>query len=452
MDAGPADAGASVECAPFAPEVAGTAATDALADDPARCGQPAHQWLRSDRLGEVVSLGGVEQYSRPLLTGLASGAGVVLPREPGASVQVRSYRYLTQDRGELVEATALVAFPEGRPPGEEADVILFPHGTTGFSAGCGPTSHIESQLLAALLASYGYVVVAPDYLGLEYGNATYGELHPYLVGQATAIASIDALRAAARLSPGDLADLCVPPRFLTFGGSQGGHAALWIDLLAPYYARELEHVGAVATVPPADLLGEVERALVEVVDASANTGAFYGTASFWYGAGDRLDEVFASPLDVDVPAALRAECVPGSLDDFTTLDEVFAAPLLDAASAGTLADYAPWGCMLTENGLTTTSVPRIGEDPASYGVLIVTGEDDPLVHTPVEREAFRALCEAGLPATYLECAGADHGGGTSWALPEIVRFIDARFAGEAFTPPASCDPPPAVRCEGTPAG
>jgi hypothetical protein len=36
----------------------------------------------------------------------------------------------------------------------------------------------------------------------------------------------------------------------------------------------------------------------------------------------------------------------------------------------------PWRCMVRENGLTTTSVKRIQKDPASYGVLFVTGEND----------------------------------------------------------------------------
>lgn len=48
------------------------------------------------------------------------------------------------------------------------------------------------------LASSGYVVVAPNYISLRaFGDPT-GFLHPYLVGQPTAIASLDAVRAAAK--------------------------------------------------------------------------------------------------------------------------------------------------------------------------------------------------------------------------------------------------------------
>lgn len=452
-DSGPGevDAGSvAVECDPApAPQVAGTAESDALADAPARCGQPAHQWLRDPGLGDVVDVGAPTGYSRRILQGLADGQGVVLPRPIGSDVDLRTIRYTTQDRGALVESTAVVAYPTGLAPGAPLDALLFLHGTSGFTQACGPTEDATAKLLIAVFASFGYLVVAPDFLGLESGAVSYPDLHPYLVGQATAIASLDALRAALRLTPEQRGRACASTRFVSVGGSQGGHAALWIDRLHPYYARELDHAGVVATVPPADLLGQVDRGMRELVDASQNSAAFWATAPAWYEADDRLDEVLAAPLDVELPAALARECSPNDFDSVSTIEEAFAGPALDAAAAGTLADYAPWGCFLTENGLTTTSVPRISDDPDSYGIFFVTGSDDPLVHTPLERAAYTALCDAGLPLRYLECEGADHGA-TAWALPELIRFAEARLAGEAFERPASCEPPAAVRCEGTP--
>lgn len=443
-DAGP------VSCDFPAPSVAGTAETDALADAPSRCGAASHAWLRGPELGDVISVGTADRFTPAILGALVESAGVTLTRSPEETATVRTIRYQTQDRGVLVEATAVVAAPEASEPGRALDVILFPHGTSGFKPGCGASDNDGMRLFGALLASYGYLVVAPDYLGLESGDPTYGELHPYLVGEPTAIASIDAVRAAAKLDPSDRGGACASPRVVTFGGSQGGHAALWVDRLMPYYARELSPMGVVATVPPADIEAQIERALLAPVDATANTAAFFATAPFWYGYGDRLDEVFASPFDVDLPAALRVECTPSGLDTPAALTDLFTTTVIDAASAGTLGDMDPWGCMLRESGLVTTSVPRLGGEPSSYGILFVTGGADPLVNTPIERGSFQTLCEAGIPMTYLECEGARHGETTFWALPEVLAFIDARFAEEAFVAPSSCVPPAATRCEGTP--
>src|SRR5690606_13635294 len=123
--------------------------------------------------------------------------------------------------------------------GSTPELVLYLHGSTGFNDSCTASATAETRLLSSLLASYGYVVVAPDYLGLKNGGEPTGFLNPALVGQPTAIASLDALRAALRLAPEERGELCASPRFVTVGGSQGGHAALWVDRLAPYYAREL---------------------------------------------------------------------------------------------------------------------------------------------------------------------------------------------------------------------
>lgn len=445
-DAAAPDAG--VTCDVPAPIVAGTAETDALADDPARCGQPAHAWRRDDALGDVTDLGPRTDYTADFLAAILDTQGVSLPTPPAYDVATRRITYTTQDRGELVQATAQVAYPIV-PVGRDVDVLLFLHGTSGFTDGCGVTGEDPLYaLVSAAVASTGYVVVAPDYLGLRGDGVPTGFPHPYLVGLPTAIASLDAVRAAVAMAPADRGDQCTTTRFAVLGGSQGGHAALWVDRLAPYYARELELTGIVATVPPSDLIAQTTRALTEIVDATGNTVAFLGSAPSWYGVTD-LSGAFVAPWDEDVPELLAEDCNPG--DDIPTpaaLSDVFVQPLLDAAAAGALADYAPFGCILAENGLPTTSVPRLATASGSYGILEVLSEDDELVHTPIERAAYEQLCDAGVPLDFLECAGAGHSDSTFWALEEILGFLEDRFDGVAFTP--SCTAAAPVTCSGTP--
>lgn len=424
----------------------------ALAAAPARCGQPEFAWLDDPSLGDVVSVEPAIGFRAASLADAAQREGFQTPREIVYDAAVRTVTYVTQDRGRLVEATALVAYPFEPADGRTSfGALLLLHGTSGFTDGCGVSGSDEYHILGALFASLGYIVVAPDYLGLKSGGAPTGFPHPYLVGQATALASLDAVRALGRLAPDQRGHLCVEPRFVAFGGSQGGHAALWVDRLAPYYAAELELLGVVATVPPSDLLGHGERSLSSVVDATANSIAFLSVAAPWYGCGDRLDEVFVPPLDADIPAALAGSCDPeDDLPDYDELGDVFTTSLLEAAAAGTFRDLDPWGCLFAENGLTTTSVERIPPTDPSYGVLFVVAERDRLVDPSIERAAFATLCAQGMRMEYLECAGAGHVDGTFWALPEIVDFADARFAGEPFEGPAVCELRAAERCRGTP--
>lgn len=424
----------------------------ALAAAPARCGQPPFVWLDDPSLGDVVAVEPAIGFQAASLADAAQREGFVTPREIVYDAAVRTLAYVTQDRGRLVEATALVAYPFEPADGRTSfGVLLLLHGTSGFTDGCGISGSDEYHILGALFASLGYIVVAPDYLGLKSLGAPTGFPHPYLVGQATAIAALDAVRALGKLTPPQRGNLCVEPRFVAFGGSQGGHAALWVDRLAPYYAAELELLGVVATVPPSDLLGQGELALTSVIDATGNTIAFLSLAAPWYGCADRLHEVFVPPLDADIPAALAASCDPeGDLPDYDALADVFPAPLLEATAAGTLRDFDPWGCLFAENGLTTTSIARVPPADPAYGVLFVLAERDDLVDPPTERAAFETLCGQGMRMQYLECAGAGHVDGTFWALPEIVAFADARMRGEPFENPTVCEIRAAERCRGTP--
>lgn len=434
-----------------APVVAGTPETDALADAPARCGQQEHAWRKDLELGQITAHESAGSYPKALLEALLGSTLANLPIELQYDVATHLVTYVTQDRGQEVEATTLIAWPANVPAGTEPlPTLLLLHGTSGFTDGCGPTAEASEGAIAAALASAGFVVVAPDYIGLKSTPPPTGFLHPYLVGQATAIASLDAVRALGHLPAEIVVGGGQPsPRVAILGGSQGGHAALWVDRLAPYYARELTLVGVAATVPPADLLGEGDLALTTLRPSTGNMVAFFGASAGWYGAEGSLAEVFLPPLDLDVPAALGASCDPGDIvQGATALDDIFQPEILAAAANDTLTGLDPWGCMALENGLTSTSVARIPQQDASYGILFVTGEADALVDTPTERAAYQTLCGAGMPLQYLECTAASHTEATTWALPEILTFLKARLAGEAFAP--SCDVGAAISCAGTP--
>ena len=432
------------------PRLGSGAAIDPVVQDPSRCGQPAHSWVMSEELATITARGDITHFTSDYLAGLAITAGMTLPQEPYYDAKAMTLTYKTQDRGVLVDASAMVAWPYGLPrDAPPAKVLLLLHGTQGFTDGCS-LGHTEGAvLLVSYFASLGFVTVAPDYLGLKHSGTT-GFPHPYLVGQATAIASLDAIRAAAHMDPADRDGVLMAPEVVFMGGSQGGHAALWVDRLAPYYAPELELLGGVATVPPADLLGEGKRALTSVVDATANLMAVLATSSPWYGAGNRLGEVFKAPWDTNIPNALAASCDPGN--DIPSapmnLSDVFQPLLLDAAANDTLASLMPFGCQLAENGLTTTSIARINTDASSYGILYIVGESDNLVHTPIERVAYSSLCQAGTPLQFMECAGASHTRTTVWSLPEIVAFVQARAQRQPFT--ADCTVHPPARCMATP--
>ncbi len=420
--------------------------------DASRCGQPSFSVFEDQSLGDIVEYGQQSNLAASQLQALAEAEGLVPPREFQYDTRTRIFTYLTQDRGEFIEASALIAHPVTDDPDFEPGApILFLHGTTGFTDECAPSAMLEVRLLAAVIASMGYTVIAPDFIGLKSMGDPTGFLHPYLVGQPTVISSLDALRAFYKLPSEERGGYCYPHDYVSLGGSQGGHAALWLDRLATTYAPEYEHLGSVATVPPADLVGQAtQNALVSATSATRNTIAFLGAASSWYGLEDRLDEVFLEPFDTSVPQILGEGCSFGGItSQYDELEDLFTPELLDSVADGD-GIPEPWNCMVGHNGLVTTDVDRHGPFVDSYSIHFITGEDDDLVDTSIERESFLTLCDQGLPLSYLECAGGPHGATTAWALPEIMDFVDDRRARVIPDAASQCELSEPVVCEATP--
>lgn len=426
----------------------------ALAADPARCGQPAYTWLDDPSLGDVIAVNDTFTWPAILLNSAASELNLTTHRPFTRDVVMHQLSYVTQDRGALTDATALVAVPaDATLDDEPLPMVLVLHGTSGYNDTCAVSNTIEWQILTALFASWGYVAVSPDFIGMRAFGESSTDLHPYLMGEPTAMASLDAARAAMKhIGAGALGDTCAAPRVVSWGGSQGGHAALVVDRYAPWYAPELAYVGTAAVIPPADVVGQTTRSMREAYPGTVSTLAIFAAASQWYEQPDTLDDILAPGVADTLLTALGSPCggdLPVDPSDFETLEDVFTPEALQIVAEGSTADLPFFGCVAEESGLTTTSVPRATDRPAEHGILFVQAGEDELVDVPTERTAFATLCTDGDPITYLECADALHTQGAFWSLPETGRFIDARMAGEVFVGAEVCEAPAAVVCEGT---
>ena len=151
------------------------------------------------------------------LTSEESLAQDVVPR-----YAVTSYRleYLTTDAdGKAVRASGLVSVPQ-KAPGAKSPVLSYQHGTL-FRDAEAPSNNAVASEVAVVLASLGYIVLAPDYVGF---GASKGAPHPYLLAAPSAAATVDFLTAArtwrAQANVADNGQL-----FLT-GYSEGGYVTM----------------------------------------------------------------------------------------------------------------------------------------------------------------------------------------------------------------------------------
>lgn len=107
---------------------------------------------------------------------------------------VASYRitYRTTDKdGVELDASGLISVPL-KPAGARSPVLSYQHATI-FHDAEAPSNKVEPVEPPLVLASLGYLVVSPDYVGF---GASNGQPHPYLIAEPTARVVIDMLTAA----------------------------------------------------------------------------------------------------------------------------------------------------------------------------------------------------------------------------------------------------------------
>ena len=228
------------------------------------------------------------------------------PIEDGVPAGYKGYRIVYRTTGmkdQPIAVTGAVFFPAASEAGASHPIVAWAHGTTGVVTPCAPTLKpglVQTIQGIDLFASKGYVVVAPDYPGL----GSPGD-HPYLIGESAAHAVLDSVRAARSIEEARAGD-----RFIVWGHSQGGHAALFTGMQAHAYAPELKLVGVAAAAPvsrPFDVLS---------LDTDPFSGRLF--SALLYSAWSRL---FDFPLSkyvnddkVATFAALGANCLQSAED------------------------------------------------------------------------------------------------------------------------------------------
>ena len=218
-------------------------------------------------LGSVVSIllavviGLVPTLTATPAAAAPAKAGTVLSAEditdrPDAKVagagKVVAVTYLSpQSDGTLVPVRATIMIPAVAAPKDGYRVLAYGHGTAGLGDDCTVTDRMGHQgrydsWLGPWLKK-GYVIAATEYAGIGGPG-----VHAYLDGDVAGKNILDSVRAARVVTP-QFAGAQTSKGFVSTGGSQGGHAALWAGHLAPSYAPELTNVGVAATSPPVDI-------------------------------------------------------------------------------------------------------------------------------------------------------------------------------------------------------
>lgn len=334
-----------------------------------------------------------------------------LMRDTPAGMQAWKIRYRTtlQD-GRPLEVTGVVAAPREAPPPRPRRVIAWTHGAWGVAQRCAPSLNAQFLTISPALGEMvrrGYVVVAPDYPGLD--SAVQ---HGFLVGRETAQSVLDAVRAA-RSIPGAAAG----SSYAVWGESQGGHAALWTASEARRYAPELTLVGTAAAAPPTDLAENLRKG------SNANVRAML-TAFAVYSWSQR----FGAPLSTLVNRTNAGVVTRLAQNNCITLD---AKPKLGTAlgvlSVRTalrnkdIGTIQPWARIARDNSV----------DPRAVGgpLMIAQSQADVVVAPAVTLAFARRYCAQGRPLRYLRLTSTPHEHSARDSTSATLDWIAARFDG-----------------------
>ena len=310
--------------------------------------------------------------------------------------------------------TGLIAVPSTPPPAGGFPVVTWAHGTTGIADMCAPSfGGADFVDFANRLLDAGYVVTATDYEGL----GTPGR-HPYIVGESEARGTLDIVRAARNLPDTHASD-----RYVVWGHSQGGHAAMFSLHIADAWAPELHLMGVVAGAPPSQLY-LVYQALK---DSPFRAYILMAAAGFNAAYGDTL-----APLDkVLTPTGLQAlDTVDDGCADYVA-QQTAGIPTEDMLKADP-STVPEWDALLNANDPGKFSAPR------PVPLLMIQGGNDEQIPVVSTQILFDQQCAIGQTEQRWIYPGQSHAGVIGPSFADMLTWIGNRFA--AFPAPDPYQP------------
>lgn len=332
---------------------------------------------------------------------------------PGTNAWRVMYRS-TSATDQPIAVTGTLMVPQAGWSGSgRRPLVTYALGSHGMGEQCTPSIQFRqgTQFELGVIANYlarGWAVVVTDYQRRPN--------HTYVNSKASGQAMLDAARAAGRV-PGSGLSSANPVGIS--GYSQGGNAAAAAAERQPTYAPELDLRGAAAGGVPADLVAvarAVERDVLfgTVPMAVASLRTAYPELTL-----DGLNATGRAAVD-----QVTRQCIAE-----TTLQWAFHSTTELTVGGRNidqfLAAYPAWRARIDEQ--------RIGRLSPTAPVLVYQGLLDPWIPHAVTQQLAADWCARGANVRFSTYVIAEHFGGLAEAIPEVLNWLSARFAGTPAT-------------------
>lgn len=354
--------------------------------------------LRSYTLGELQAV----------LTDFGVPPGLITLRH---EVDLYRLKYTTPDvHGVPSTASGAVAVPKGvscaLPLGS------YQHGTVMDDDGVPSRISYEANI-GVIMASMGYVVNMPDYLGL--GDSP--GLHPYVHAKSEASAVIDMIYATREFANGGSFNL--NGQVFLFGYSQGGHSTM-----AAFKEIEANHpdITVTACAPmsgPYDISGAQASYLTSPEPYSVPAYAPYVILSYQEAYGnlyDSIQQVLREPYATDIPPLFYSGDVDG-YDINSMLPSVVPNMIQPDMLAAYLADENhPFRVALRDNDLYDWK-------PVAPLHMFYCSGDDQVSYLNTENAYNKFIANGATQVWKSNFGDLDHGGCVQPSLMIGLSFI-----------------------------
>ncbi|MBE0679654.1 MAG: alpha/beta fold hydrolase [Bacteroidales bacterium] len=334
-----------------------------------------------------------------------------------SGVNIYKITYRTEFMGNEVTASGLICIPSA--PGTYP-VLSFQNGTNTLHS-AAPTADpqaLQYQMIE-YIASTGYVVILPDYLGF---GASKQMAHPYLHKESTVQTLVDMLYSVAEFDEDVAKDITVTDECYLIGYSQGGWATLALtEALEKNYGSDFTVKAASCGAGPYDLsyvnsyvLGQTQYPMPVYIAYIANAYSQYDLYA------NELTELFNSTY---------AGRIPGLFDGLHSSDQINAQLSVNVSElfrAEYISGYSTSATYLSvRNAMTANSIQ--GWD-SNVPILFLHGTADTYVMPVLSENMHNDMIAAGSsPVTclYVTMAGLDHGSGSVPAVLAGLEFFKA---------------------------
>ena len=285
------------------------------------------------------------------------------------------------------------------------DVVLWHHPTTGLPDECAPSrSEISETRMPELtqLLNDGHIVIASDYPGQGLPGPVY-----YMVGEANARASLDALKSLEHL-PG----IRPSGKFVQYGFSQGGQTAMHAEAIAADYAPDFELVGTSLMAPAVRVQGLMANAMQHEELTGFALAMLTGVQTAY---PDLRFENFLTDEAIETLPEVNESC--GSMwEAGTSIEQPYTESAMQEAD--------DWAIAMAE----IDNFAPTGKTP----FIISHGTDDKIVPPELARREAAILCDAGAQVEYHEFDGLQHGAVVPGAVEGFPDWAQARFDDEVL--------------------